>query len=138
MPLDRWTADSGGRGIPLLIAIQARSQLVQGWGEAGAWTIWNNSNVKLVLGGLTDQADLEDLSKLCGERTQQATSRSVTSDGQRSKARSSEHVPVFTTSAIRTLPNMRALVLHCNARPVLVKITPVWERRDVRKAGRDG
>ena len=48
VPLERWTADSGGRGIVLTISVQSPSQLYDGWGQRGGETIWNNSNIKLV------------------------------------------------------------------------------------------
>ena len=41
VPLDRWVADAGGRGIHIIWAVQSPSQLAQRWGARGADTIWN-------------------------------------------------------------------------------------------------
>jgi type IV secretion system protein VirD4 len=48
VPLDRWTADMGGRSITIHISVQSRAQLRQRWGNAGAATILNNTASILV------------------------------------------------------------------------------------------
>lgn len=53
VPLDRWVADAGGRGIHIEWAVQSPSQLAQRWGTRGKDTIWNATNTKLVYGGLS-------------------------------------------------------------------------------------
>ena len=68
VPLPSMTADCGGRGIQLMAAVQSPSQLYERWGERGGETIINNSNAKLVFGGLGHAKDLDDLSRLCGHR----------------------------------------------------------------------
>ena len=68
VPLPSMTADSGGRGIQVMVAVQSPSQLYETWGQRGGETIYNNSNAKLIFGGLAHGQDLDDLSKVCGER----------------------------------------------------------------------
>ena len=43
VPLDQWTADMGGRGVTIHIAVQSRAQLEQRWGREGAAAILNNA-----------------------------------------------------------------------------------------------
>jgi hypothetical protein len=43
---------------------------------------------------------------------------------------------VLSPAALRTLGQYRMVVLHRTTRPVLGRIEPVWERRDVRQAHR--
>lgn len=43
VPLDRWTADMGGRAITIHIGAQSRAQLRQRWGADGAAAILNNT-----------------------------------------------------------------------------------------------
>jgi type IV secretion system protein VirD4 len=138
VPLDRWTADSGGRGIVLAIAVQSPSQLYDRWGQRGGETIWNNSNIKLVFGGLGVARDLEDLSALCGDRIERSRSQTFGHDVRSSTTVSERLVRVLPTNAIRELPDGQALVLRRNTPPVVGRIRPVWDRADVRKARKAG
>lgn len=136
VPLDRWCADAGGRGIHIVWSCQSPSQLAQRWGRDGANTVWNCANVKVVFGGLTLDADLEAISRLCGER------RDEIDDGD-GRLRS-ERVRVLPVNDLRELPQVRknggrlivfALLIHRATAPTVLRVTPVWERRDVRAAG---
>jgi type IV secretion system protein VirD4 len=134
VPLERWTADSGGRGIVLVIAVQSPSQLYERWGQRGGETIWNNANIKLVFGGLGVAKDLEDLSSLCGERTDTLRSRTVGSDRRRSETESERTRPLMPVNAIRQLADGHVLILRRNTAPIVGRIRPVWERPDVKRA----
>lgn len=126
VPLDRWVADAGGRGIHIVWAVQSPSQLAQRWGREGANTIWNATNAKLVYGGLTLEADLTAISRLCGERHE------VVFDGQWGQRL--ERMPVLPVDRLRTLPMWHALLLHRVMPPTVVRLKPVWDRRDVQQA----
>jgi len=131
VPLAQWTSDAGGRGIPLLIAIQSPSQLRERWGEAAAETVWNNANVTLAFGGLKVDRDLQALSGLCGERDERVRTHTW-GVGGRSVSRTVRRIPVIAPSQIRQIRNFQVLILHRNTRPILAKVQPVWKRRDVR------
>jgi type IV secretion system protein VirD4 len=135
VPLDRWTADSGGRGLQLVIAVQSPSQLFQRWGERGGQTILNNANVKLYYGGLTLTADLEAMSVLCGTREEPTVSDTV-GDGRRSTSTGTQLVRTVPPDRLRQLPRWHVLVLYRDAPPTIGRVTPVWTRRDVRAARR--
>ncbi|MBA3905905.1 MAG: type IV secretory system conjugative DNA transfer family protein [Pseudonocardiales bacterium] len=136
VPLERWTSDGGGRGIPIVITVQSPSQLRDRWGDAAAETIWNNAAVKLIFGGLTVADHLHEISALCGQRDERVRSHSD-NNGTRSHSLSLRRVPVFSPDALRTLGRMRVLILHRTTRPVLARIEPVWTRADVRRAVRE-
>lgn len=120
--LDRWTADAGGRGIHIIWSVQSPSQLEQRWGARGRDTIFNNTTAKLVFGGLTVVDDLESISRLCGQ-----VDEPPTGEDKRPVKR-----PLLSVDQLRELPQWHALLLHRNTRATLVRVSPVWDRRDVR------
>lgn len=134
VPLERWTSDAGGRGISIVVTVQAPSQLRERWGRDAAQTIWSNAAVKLIFGGLTVAEHLNDISSLCGERDAPVRSHSDGGNGTRSRTIALRRVPVFSPDALRTLARLRTVILHRTTRPVLGRIDPVWERRDVHRA----
>ena len=136
VPLDRWVADAGGRGIHIVWSCQSPSQLAQRCGHDGADTIWNATNAKIVFGGLSLDADLEAISRLCGEYRDEI----AVGDGQVRH----ERVRVLPVDLLRTLPQVRradgrlvvfGLLLHRSTPATIIRVTPVWERRDVKVAG---
>jgi type IV secretion system protein VirD4 len=133
VPLERWTSDGGGRGIPLVITVQSPSQLFDRWGKEAGRTIWSNAAVKLVFGGLTVAEHLDDISSLCGDRDERVRSHSQ-SEGRHTLSTSLRRVPVLSSDRLRTLGPFRTLILHRTTRPVLGLIDPVWKRADVRRA----
>lgn len=127
VPLDRWVADAGGRGVHIVWSVQSPSQLAQRWGKDGANTVWNATNAKLVFGGLTLDADLEAISRLCGERKEEV-------DAGDGKVRY-ERVRLLPVDRLRTLPQWHGLLIHRATPATITRISPVWERRDVKAAG---
>jgi type IV secretion system protein VirD4 len=113
LPLPTILADSAGKGILVVAVIHAIGQLESWWGKPGADTIWSTCGTKILLTGITDAAALEHVSRLTG---------TVTVDDQT--------VPVLPPELLRMLPKWRALVLTLNNRPAVVKIRPVWHRRN--------
>ena len=118
VPLDQWTADMGGRGVTIHIAVQSRAQLEQRWGRAGSAAILNNAATVLVFGGTRDPDDLRAWSTLSGERVDEDLGR----------------VPVLSESQIAQLPEGRVLIVR-RATPASVgTVRMAWKRRDVRQA----
>src|SRR4051812_24440897 len=133
VPLERWTSDGGGRGIPLAISVQSPSQLYDRWGQEAGRTIWSNAAVKLIFGGLTVAEHLDEISALCGQRDERVLSVTGGRGQKRSRSLVTRRVPVMAPDAIRTLGKLRVLIVHRTTRPVLGRIVPVWQRRDVRR-----
>ncbi len=113
VPLPRWTSDAGGFGIPIVVAIQGRSQLVEAFGKEGAEIIWQNATTKITFGGQMDPDTVRDLSLLCGERALHIGS--------------TDRVPVLPPGQIRTLSEFEAVVLHRGIPPVMARIPMAWE-----------
>jgi type IV secretion system protein VirD4 len=66
VPLDRWSADMGGRGVTIHTSVQSLAQLRQRWGVDGAGAILANVACFIVFGGSPSSADLADISRLTG------------------------------------------------------------------------
>jgi type IV secretion system protein VirD4 len=130
VPIDRWSAEAGGHGVTLITGVQSPAQLAQRWGEHGAKTIRDNATVKLILRGRDDHTELEPLSAMCGERD---TWHHVKNPGG-SKTRQPAKERVFPPERIRTLKPWQAIVLHRSTRPLIARLTPVWERPGHQKA----
>ena len=132
MPLPSMTADSGGRGIKVLIAVQSPSQLYERWGHHGGKTIYNNANARLIFGGLAHAEDLTDLSRVCGERDERVRGTTTGSGGHQSASMNLRKVPVLSPAEIRQIDDGYALLHYRNMAPVIVKMEKVWERKDVK------
>lgn len=115
----RWLAVTAGYNITVVAGFQAVSQIETGWGGAAeAETILEMLSTKVIAGGFTSTATLERLATICGERD------SWHKEGG-ARVRTKERT--FPPERIRQLPAFNALVIQRNAKPVQVKITPVWE-----------
>ena len=129
VPLDKWTADMGGRNITIHIAAQSRAQLRQRYGEDGAAAIMNNASTMLVFGGTKDDKDLQAYATLTGERDEQVATYD---DHRRVTSTTVRRVPVLSGAQIAQLPATRVVVYRPDM-PVAVGRAPMaWNRRDVR------
>lgn len=131
IPLDRWTADMGGRNITIHVAAQSRAQLRQRWGDTGAAAIMNNAATLLIFGGTRDPDDLRAYATLTGERLEQA--RSYDASG-RTTSITYRRVPVLTPAQIAQLPEGNVIAIRRGLPPVVGTTVMAWERRDVRAA----
>jgi type IV secretory pathway TraG/TraD family ATPase VirD4 len=61
-------ADGGGVGIPTVAVLQSLAQARSRWGSADSAAMWDASTIKIVLGGLGQADDLDQLARLSGER----------------------------------------------------------------------
>jgi type IV secretory pathway TraG/TraD family ATPase VirD4 len=119
-------ADSGGRGIETYVYVQSLSQLRQRWGPEQAIEIWDNSSVKLVLGGLSAPRDLEEISRLLPERA--IDQASISSGPDRSHVTVSQRMQrALTPDEIRELPDGQALMFYRNLRGAVVDLPGWWE-----------
>lgn len=117
--LKRWLAVTAGYNITVITGFQAVSQIEEGWGgPAAAETILEMLSTKIIAGGFTSTSTLERLSTICGYRETWRKEGHV-------KVRDKELV--FPPERLRQLPQFNALVIQRNAKPVQVRIQPVWE-----------
>ncbi|MDP9431663.1 MAG: TraG/TraD/VirD4 family protein [Actinomycetota bacterium] len=123
-------SDSGGRGITVMVLIQSLDQGRQRWGERGFGAILSSTSALLVLGGLKNDADLDKLSRLCGEHKVRRTSSTRSHYQAGSVTESEERERVLSPEKIRTLPVGEALLFYSNIPPALVRMRPWWFRKD--------
>jgi type IV secretory pathway TraG/TraD family ATPase VirD4 len=121
-------SEGGGTGITTMVVLQSLAQARAVWGEHEASAIWDAASVKLILGGGSNARDLEDLSKLIGQRQEQQFTQSIGPDGRRSSSSSSRDVPVMDTSRLRMLPFGTAVLMLRAARPIVLTMTS-WTKR---------
>src|SRR5690606_6061233 len=79
----------GGRGVTTVNVWQSRGQARDWWGPDAERAIWGASTVQLVLGGLSDAQDLNDLSTLIGSRDERTESASWNPSGDGVRVRCS-------------------------------------------------
>jgi type IV secretion system protein VirD4 len=130
VPIDKWSAEAGGHGITIITGVQSPAQLSARWGENGARTIRDNATVQLILRGKSDHDELEKLSALCGERDTWHHARGP--GGSRTRQPAKERL--FPPERIRTLKPWQAILLHRSTRPLIARLTPVWERPGYQRA----
>ena len=124
-------SDGGGSGITTLAVLQSLSQARDRWGREAAGAIWDSAIVKIVLGGSANADDLDDLSRLIGEKEVKEWSETVLAGtGGRSVSSSTRRRPILEPSEIRRLPIGHGLLLLRSARPIMMKLQPWTARND--------
>lgn len=128
VPIDDWSAHSGGSGIGLRATFQSMAQLVDRYGQDKADKTRNNSNCTLVLGGSMDPRYLREVSDLCGTYEKlMPPSETTHAGGGTSTSRQYQTRPRVTMDQIRELRQNRALVIYRNAPVTTFDYTPVWD-----------
>ncbi|GAA5026139.1 type IV secretory system conjugative DNA transfer family protein [Actinopolymorpha pittospori] len=130
IPLDNWTADMGGRGVTIHIAVQSRAQLRQRWGDTGAGAIMNNAATVMVFGGTRDPDDLAAYSTLAGERDEEVATHDH--DGKLTSI-SYRRVPVLSPAQIAQIPVGQVVIIRRGMPPAIGRVQMAWRRRDVRR-----
>lgn len=125
-------SDGGGTGISTVVVLQSLAQARAVWGEHGAAAIWDTAIVKVVLGGGSNARDLDDLSRLIGQRTERTTSTSTGPQGARSTSTSTTQVPILEPAQLRTLPFGTAVLMLRSAAPIVLTMRPWTDRRDAK------
>ena len=154
VPLDRWTADMGGRGVPIHISVQSLAQLRERWGDNRAAAILANVATFLVFGGSPSAEDLRDISLLTGEHRMQVigTDHDEHTDdrpdgGRRGRGRSGltpeqrgeyRWVPVLSAAQIRALEPGQVLVMRRGLHTLLGWAPKITDRRGWRQTALTG
>lgn len=116
IPAPALLADSGGRGIMMILAAQGLAQIEERWGKAAARSVLDTSN-QLYVSGIQDPDTLRMASDLCGMATYRERG---------SKDKTVDH-RVATDSMISRLPARRALVLRGGMpAPVITHLPMAW------------
>lgn len=130
-------SEGGGTGISTIVVLQSLAQARAVWSEHAASAVWDAAIVKLILGGGSTARDLDDLSRLIGQREEKHTSTSVGADGRRSTSTSTTRVAVLEPHQLRTLPFGTAVLLLRSARPIMLSLSPWTTRRDAARLRSD-
>jgi type IV secretory pathway TraG/TraD family ATPase VirD4 len=123
-------SEGGGTGISTLVVLQSLAQARAVWGEHEATAIWDAAIVKLILGGGSNARDLDDLSRLIGQRTEKQSTENVSGDGHRSRSTSTREVPIMDSSRLRMLRFGTGVLLLRSARPILLELRSWKARKD--------
>ena len=126
-------SDGGGTGISTVVVLQSLAQARAVWGEHAASAIWDAAIVKVILGGGSNARDLEDLSKLLGQREERQTSTSRGADGRQTHSTTTTRVPILEPAQLRTLPFGKAVMLLRAAQPIDLAMTPWTSRKDAQQ-----
>jgi type IV secretion system protein VirD4 len=114
IPLPSIVADSGGRGIQLLVAAHGAAQLRSRWGVEGARTIMDCCNLA-VNPGCSDPDTLELAERLAGKEWFK-----VPGSEQR------QQLPIIPFEGIRQLPPKRSLIIRGPNPPVVARLPMGW------------
>jgi type IV secretion system protein VirD4 len=125
VPLADWAADIRAHGGYITAITQSFAQIEERWGKEGLAALKTLFS-KVILPGIQNLPDLEELSKLVGYREVDAISEGETSsaNGQsRSRNRSKRKELIMPPEEIRMLPEMHALILINHSKAVVVKFS---------------
>lgn len=121
-------SEGGGTGVSTTVVLQSLAQARAVWGEHEASAIWDAAILKVILGGGSNARDLDDLSRLIGQRDERQFSESTGTDGRRSRSSSTRKVPILDSSQLRMLPFGTAVLIYRSARPIVLSMRP-WNQR---------
>lgn len=127
--LTQLMADGGGVGISPFAVFQSLAQARNEWGEQQAQALFDAATVKLQLGGASNVSDLEQFSRLAGQRQVMRASRSRGKDSE-SVSEQVHDTDVVSVSELRRLPFGWGLLMNRNGRPILMQMTRWWDRPD--------
>ncbi len=132
--LEQLLSTGGGSGIQTLVVLQSMAAARHAWGKEMGDALLDFNNAKVVLGGLSDAQDLQDLSTLLGQRDEvvMQSSRSgrlgVLEPGDHSW--SWRQVPVMRPDEIREIDSERrseALLIARSSKAVLIRQERIFD-----------
>ena len=134
--LEQLLATGGGSGIQTMVVLQSMAAARNAWGKELGDALLDFNNAKIVLGGLSDADDLQDLSTLLGVREERVTQTSrsgrtgVFDTGDYSF--SWRQVPVMRPDEIRKIDSEKrghALLIARSGRGILLRQDRIFNRR---------
>jgi len=134
IPLDRWSADMGGRGVHIVAAFQSRAQILGRWGDTAGRAILANAGAVVLFTQGHDVDDLTHWAKLAGERDEPTATRNPAGD---TVSRGERKTKVLSPTTLTTLRPGRVVVFRAGMYPVLGRTRMAWKRADVRAHKRE-
>ena len=117
----------GSRGIVVMSILQSWAQGVRCWGEDGMKALWSAANIKVIGGGLDDEAFLRARSELIGPHYELATSVSKSKDSRSTSTSRTTEITLHP-SDLAALPRGRCVVFTSGNRPTLAATVPWMDR----------
>ncbi len=114
VPVPSLLADSGGRGIQMIIGGHGVAQLEQRWGKHGAQAILDTANILLVP-GVKNPDTLEAISRLCGDMPYREHGEDKTSRHR-----------IAPPEVIRELPKKFGFLIQGGFSPVIPRLAMGW------------
>lgn len=131
--LTQLMSDGGGVGISVFAVFQSLAQTRNEWGEHQATAIFDAATVKAQLGGASNVQDLEQFSRLAGERQ---ILRSSSNRGRTLEASTFSDqihdVEVLKVDELRRLPFGWGILFYRNKRPFLMEMVRWPNRKDAK------
>jgi len=127
VPLPKWAADSGGKGIQIITVAHGEAQLAGRWDDNGKQVIVDTAGAVILLPGIKDAGTLKMASDLCGTVAYRVRGQDHDT-----------HHEVMTPAMLRQLPKGRALIIRGGLTPVVAKLPRAWRERAYRRARRHG
>ena len=133
--LEQLLSTGGGSGIQTIVVLQSMAAARNAWGKEMGDALLDFNNAKIVLGGLSDAADLQDLSTLLGQRDEVVTQASRR--GQLGVLQTGDYswswrqVPVMRPDEIRELDSEargEALLIARSAKGILLVQDRIFDR----------
>jgi type IV secretion system protein VirD4 len=104
------------------VYVRSLSHMKHRFGEKPTRNLWDAAQYRVILGGGGNVDDLAELSRLVGDVRRPP--------GLTDAGHEDDINPILTVEDLRTMKFGRAVVVARSARPVEIKLTPWWKRRD--------
>lgn len=134
--LDQLLSTGGGSGIQTMVVVQSMAAARNVWGKEMGDALQDFNNVKIVLGGLADAQDLQDISTQLGMRDEMVTQTSRRGAtgllGTADYSHSWRQVPVMTPAEVRMIKSRKAqeaLIISRDTPGIIVKQPRIYKRR---------
>jgi type IV secretory pathway TraG/TraD family ATPase VirD4 len=134
VPLDRWAADMGGRGVHIIAAFQSRAQILGRWGDTAGRAILANAGAVVLFTQGHDVDDLTHWAKLAGDRDEPTTARNPAGEPVSQGERKTK---VLSPAQLTMLRPGRVVVFRVGMHPVLGRTQMAWQRADVQTHQRE-
>lgn len=129
-----------GEGIWSVACFQSRKQAEDAY-EKAEGQMWDSSH-KIILGGLSLRAELDEISELTGKRrvkfSEEGSSNSMSFLDVLNTSIRSDRYAVIEPDEIRRIPTGMALILHSSHKPAIISLLPYYKRAYKLKKKQDG
>jgi type IV secretory pathway TraG/TraD family ATPase VirD4 len=119
---------SGSQSLLIVVVMQSKIQAIRAWGAEGLRMMFAAARLKILLGGQGDTEELDDWSKLIGQRDAELVSTTYSESGVSSSAQLQLR-DIMSPSKLRQLPERLALVVYGSLPPAIIRQERAHEGR---------